>query len=127
MLDNRMQGIEGLGPTHSSTPHILPHPCATPITPPTHTHTAHPACPTLPTPIPTPCAPHLHPHPTPPAGANYRSVWAMHKHFPGVKTFVRAFDIASGERGPGWGGHAMSGAAAPPLLNDRISSHAHST
>lgn len=30
------------------------------------------------------------------AGANYRSVWAMHKHFPHVKTFVRAFDIENG-------------------------------
>ena len=35
------------------------------------------------------------------AGANYRSVWAMHKHFPHVKTFVRAFDIESGERASG--------------------------
>ena len=31
------------------------------------------------------------------AGANYRSVWAMHKHFPHIKTFVRAFDIENGE------------------------------
>ncbi|KAL4424105.1 hypothetical protein ABPG75_001406 [Micractinium tetrahymenae] len=30
------------------------------------------------------------------AGANYRSVWAMHKHFPHIKTFVRAFDIENG-------------------------------
>ena len=30
------------------------------------------------------------------AGANYRSVWAMHKHFPDVKTFVRAHDISAG-------------------------------
>ena len=30
-------------------------------------------------------------------GANYRSVWAMHKHFPNVRTFVRAHDIANGE------------------------------
>jgi len=29
-------------------------------------------------------------------GANYRSVWAMHKHFPTVKTFVRAHDIEAG-------------------------------
>jgi monovalent cation:proton antiporter-2 (CPA2) family protein len=29
-------------------------------------------------------------------GANYRSVWAMHKHFPTVKTFVRAHDISAG-------------------------------
>ena len=35
------------------------------------------------------------------AGANYRSVWAMHKHFPHVKTVVRAFDIESGERASG--------------------------
>lgn len=34
------------------------------------------------------------------AGANYRSVWAMHKHFPHIKTFVRAFDIENG----GWVG-----------------------
>lgn len=26
-------------------------------------------------------------------GANYRTVWALHKHFPHVKTFVRARDI----------------------------------
>lgn len=26
-------------------------------------------------------------------GANYRSVWAMQKHFPSVKTYVRAHDI----------------------------------
>jgi len=30
------------------------------------------------------------------AGANYRSVWAMHKHFPEVKTYVRAHDINHG-------------------------------
>jgi len=29
-------------------------------------------------------------------GANYRSVWAMHKHFPHVKTFCRAHDISAG-------------------------------
>jgi len=29
-------------------------------------------------------------------GANYRSVWAMHKHFPTVKTFCRAHDIEAG-------------------------------
>ncbi|GBF95422.1 K(+) efflux antiporter chloroplastic-like [Raphidocelis subcapitata] len=29
-------------------------------------------------------------------GANYRSVWAMHKHFPEVKTYVRAHDINHG-------------------------------
>ena len=29
-------------------------------------------------------------------GSNYRSVWAMHKHFPHVKTFCRAQDIESG-------------------------------
>lgn len=29
-------------------------------------------------------------------GANYRSVWAMHKHFPHVKTYVRAHDINHG-------------------------------
>jgi voltage-gated potassium channel Kch len=30
------------------------------------------------------------------AGANYRSVWAMQKHYPSVKTFVRAHDINHG-------------------------------
>ena len=30
------------------------------------------------------------------AGANYRSVWSMHKYFPHVKTFVRAHDISAG-------------------------------
>eukprot|EP00877_Chromochloris_zofingiensis_P008397 jgi/Chrzof1/3810/Cz13g09190.t1_KEA1[v5.2] len=29
-------------------------------------------------------------------GANYRSVWAMHKHFPGIKTYVRAHDVNHG-------------------------------
>lgn len=29
-------------------------------------------------------------------GANYRSVWALHKHFPHIKTFVRAHDISAG-------------------------------
>ena len=29
-------------------------------------------------------------------GSNYRSVWAMHKHFPHVKTFCRAHDIEAG-------------------------------
>jgi monovalent cation:proton antiporter-2 (CPA2) family protein len=29
-------------------------------------------------------------------GANYRSVWAMHKHYPHVKTYVRAHDINHG-------------------------------
>lgn len=29
-------------------------------------------------------------------GSNYRSVWAMHKHFPHVKTFCRAHDINTG-------------------------------
>ena len=29
-------------------------------------------------------------------GANYRSVYAMHKHFPNIKTFVRAFDVENG-------------------------------
>lgn len=29
-------------------------------------------------------------------GANYRSVWALHKHFPQIKTFVRAHDISAG-------------------------------
>ncbi|KAL6766162.1 hypothetical protein ACKKBG_A34940 [Auxenochlorella protothecoides x Auxenochlorella symbiontica] len=28
--------------------------------------------------------------------ANYRSVWALHKHFPLVKTFVRAHDVENG-------------------------------
>ena len=29
-------------------------------------------------------------------GANYRAVWAMHKHFPHAKIFVRAHDINNG-------------------------------
>jgi voltage-gated potassium channel Kch len=29
-------------------------------------------------------------------GANYRSVWAMHKHFPSIKTYVRAHDVNHG-------------------------------
>lgn len=29
-------------------------------------------------------------------GSNYRTVWAMHKHFPHVKTFCRAQDIEAG-------------------------------
>lgn len=29
-------------------------------------------------------------------GANYRSVWAMQKHFPSIKTYVRAHDINHG-------------------------------
>lgn len=55
-------------------------------------------------------------HPPPPqvitldtAGANYRSVWAMHKHFPEVKTFVRAFDIENGAQEKGGGGGGGSG------------------
>ncbi len=27
------------------------------------------------------------------AGANYRTVWALHKHYPHVKTYVRAHDV----------------------------------
>jgi hypothetical protein len=30
------------------------------------------------------------------AGANYRSVWALHKHFPNVKIYVRAHDVQHG-------------------------------
>ena len=30
------------------------------------------------------------------AGANYRSVWALHKHFPNVKIYVRAHDVTHG-------------------------------
>ena len=29
-------------------------------------------------------------------GANYRSVWALNKHFPHVKTYVRAHDVDHG-------------------------------
>lgn len=29
-------------------------------------------------------------------GANYRTVWALSKHFPKVKTFVRAHDVDHG-------------------------------
>ena len=54
------------------------------------------------------------------AGANYRSVWAMHKHFPHIKTFVRAFDIENGGwRGGGRGAlavlHGLRERAAPVL------------
>lgn len=52
---------------------------------------------------PQPTLRHLprHPHPLSPcpvaaAGANYRSVWAMHKNYPHVKTYVRAHDINHG-------------------------------
>lgn len=43
------------------------------------------------------CVLTVSPAPPPhPPGANYRSVWAMHKHFPHVKTYVRAHDINHG-------------------------------
>jgi len=29
-------------------------------------------------------------------GANYRTVWALSKYFPNVKTFVRAHDVDHG-------------------------------
>ena len=29
-------------------------------------------------------------------GANYRTVWALHKHFPHIKTYVRAHDVTHG-------------------------------
>ena len=29
-------------------------------------------------------------------GANYRTVWALHKHYPGVKIYVRAHDVSHG-------------------------------
>ena len=29
-------------------------------------------------------------------GANYRAVWALHKHFPHVKIYVRAHDVSHG-------------------------------
>ena len=29
-------------------------------------------------------------------GANYRTVWALNKHFPGVKSYVRAHDVDHG-------------------------------
>ena len=29
-------------------------------------------------------------------GANYRTVWALHKHFPQVKIYVRAHDVTHG-------------------------------
>lgn len=31
-----------------------------------------------------------------PAGANYRTVWALNKHFPNVKSYVRAHDVSYG-------------------------------
>ena len=46
-------------------------------------------------------------------GSNYRAVWAMHKHFPNVKTFVRAFDVMNGE--------GRRGRAAGALWNPDIS------
>jgi hypothetical protein len=30
------------------------------------------------------------------AGANYRTVWALNKHFPNVKSYVRAHDVSYG-------------------------------
>ena len=30
------------------------------------------------------------------AGANYRTVWALNKHFPKVKSYVRAHDVSHG-------------------------------
>lgn len=59
------------------------------------------------------CAPACHPLQVitlDTAGANYRSVWAMHKHFPHVKTFVRAFDIENGAPGVGGQGTLVRGA-----------------
>lgn len=47
------------------------------------------------------------------AGANYRSVWAMHKHFPHIKTFVRAFDIENGAWPAGAGATAVTISTAP--------------
>ena len=29
-------------------------------------------------------------------GANYRTVWALHRHFPDVKVYVRAHDVNHG-------------------------------
>lgn len=29
-------------------------------------------------------------------GANYRTVWALHKHYPKVKIYVRAHDVTHG-------------------------------
>lgn len=29
-------------------------------------------------------------------GANYRTVWALHKHYPNVKIYVRAHDVTHG-------------------------------
>ena len=29
-------------------------------------------------------------------GANYRTVWALHRHFPDVKVYVRAHDVTHG-------------------------------
>lgn len=43
--------------------------------------------------IPFPTQINPYPHAT---AANYRSVWALHKHFPLVKTFVRAHDVENG-------------------------------
>jgi hypothetical protein len=38
-----------------------------------------------------------HARPMPPlAGANYRAVWSLHKHFPNIKIYVKAHDVATG-------------------------------
>ncbi len=29
-------------------------------------------------------------------GANYRTVWALHKHFPNIRIYVRAHDVTHG-------------------------------
>jgi hypothetical protein len=57
-------------------------------------------------------------------GANYRSVWAMNKHFPNAKIFVRAHDVEHGLNLEKAG--ATAGAALPssaPGLSVLLCSH----
>jgi hypothetical protein len=59
-------------------------------------------------------------------GANYRSVWALHKHFPHVKSYVRAHDVNHGlnleKARPRHTGTAVSRlSAATPLLLPAVS------
>lgn len=44
-------------------------------------------------------------------GANYRTVWALNKHFPGLKVYVRAHDVDHGRNLEKVGGRSARGAA----------------
>lgn len=61
------------------------------------------------------------------AGANYRSVWAMHKHFPQIKTFVRAFDVESGALQFGSSARHTLPAAAAALVSSCAAPDRHSS